>query len=76
MVWILAALIAAQNAPEPETRAVPVRQAQATVRILSAVVVDVDGSRIVGSESTAQRRETKLRLGDGSTPPAKLLEFQ
>ena len=77
MLMLAAAVIAAHGAQtRSESRVMPDRQAQAMVRIVSAAVIDFEAGRITSRDAAAEARETPLRLSDGSSRPAKLLEFQ
>jgi hypothetical protein len=73
MLLLTAAAIAA-SAPQPANRGpvAPRVQARATIRILSGATVRL-GEDNAGSEGA--ERATTLRT-EGSTQPAKLIEFQ
>ena len=70
---ILAAAVALAN-PEPSTHMVSATvQATATIRVVSAVRLKLDGS---DNPAAPPVRNAVLRSSDGSTMAAKLIEFQ
>ena len=68
MVALLAAAASIPAAPPPPAAVV---QARATVRIVSGVRV-----KLGSQNADAQLRNTRFRSADGTTQPAKLVEFQ
>jgi hypothetical protein len=67
-------LFAAAIAASPPLRPVSaVAQATATIRIVRAVELKLDGSL---NEGAPAARESRLRAADGTTRQAKLIEFQ
>jgi hypothetical protein len=71
LMVILAAAALATLPPTP--RASVVAQATATIRVVAAVRIKLDGSTNPGAPPA---RDSAIRAGDGSTMPAKLIEFQ
>jgi hypothetical protein len=71
MILIAAALLATASTPHsaPATAA----QATATIRIVAAVRLKLDAAVNPGAPPA---RNAVLRLSDGSTQSAKLIEFQ
>ena len=65
----LLAAAALATAPPPAATA----QATATIRIVTAVRLKLDAAQNPGAPTA---RDAVLRLGDGTTQPAKLIEFQ
>jgi len=57
----------------PSRPAAAVAQATATIRVISAVRLKLDGSPNADGPAA---RPTVLRFADGSHQPAKLIEFQ
>ena len=70
MLLVAAAALAATP---PTTPVRAVAQAIATIRIVRAVELKLDGSPNVGAPAA---RESRLRAADGTTQNAKLIEFQ
>ncbi len=70
---LIAALSQTPAVPQPELRAVPERQAQASVRIMRADPIRLGEETRPGGASVL--RNTQLRESDGSTRPASLIEF-
>ena len=70
---LIAVALAEAQAAEPQPRAVPERQAQATVRIMRAEAIRLGEQPRADGGSLL--RETKVRESDGSTRPASLIEF-
>ena len=70
MLLLAAAVIAA--APV-QSRTSATVQATATIRIISAVVLKLDGS---ANADAPAARETLVRAADGSLRPLKVIEFQ
>jgi len=71
MVLFTAAALAAT--PIPTRPRAAVAQATATIRILSAVTLKLDGSINAGAPLP---RASSVKAADGSHSPAKLIEFQ
>jgi hypothetical protein len=71
MFLIAAAALATATAPSQAPSATA--QATATIRVVSGVRLKLDGSANPGAPSV---RDAVLRLADGSTQSAKLIEFQ
>ena len=71
MLLIAAAALAASSPPPRPTGAVA--EATATVRILRAVELKLDGSPNEGAPAI---RDSSLRAADGTGQRAKLIEFQ
>ena len=71
LMVILAAAALVTLSPTP--RAPAVAQATATIRVVEAVRVKLDGSTKPGAPPA---RDSVVKVGDGSTRPAKLIEFQ
>ena len=70
-MMLAALLAAAATIPAPPPRPVVIEQARATVRIVSGA-----GIRLGDKTADAQLRSTQFRDSDGSSHPAKLVEFQ
>jgi len=70
---LFAAALAQTQAGQPQPRAVPERQAQATVRIMRAEPIRLGEEP--GPDGSSQLRQTSVRESDGSTTPASLIEF-
>jgi hypothetical protein len=70
MLLFAAAILAADPPPRPSPAVV---QASATVRVIRAVTLKLDGSR--NDEAPAPRSAT-LTSADGTRRPVKLIEFQ
>jgi len=70
MVLFVAAALSATTAP---VRPAAVAQATATIRIVSAVTLKLDGTANVGAPVP---RASRIKAPDGSSQPAKLIEFQ
>jgi len=70
MLLLAAASLAASPPPRP---AVTVAQASATIRVISAVRLRLDGSP---NSDAPPPRPTMLRAADGTTQSIKLIEFQ
>jgi hypothetical protein len=71
MLLIAATALAALTPPPRPVGAIA--QATATIRIVTAVVLRLDGSPNEGAPSV---RDSTLRGADGTTQQAKLIEFQ
>lgn len=71
MLLIAAAALSASS--PPPRPAGPIAEAIATVRILTAVQLKLDGSANAGMPPV---RVSQLRSADGTTQQAKLIEFQ
>jgi hypothetical protein len=71
MLLIAAATLAVSTPPPRPAGAVA--QAIATVRILSAVELKLDGSP---NEDAPAIRDSRLRAADGTAEQAKVIEFQ
>ena len=71
MVLLVAAALATASTPSPAPSATA--QATATIRIVTAVRLKLDATVNPGAPPA---RDAVLRLGDGTTQPAKLIEFQ
>jgi hypothetical protein len=71
MLLLAAAALATASTP-PAAPSVTV-QATATIRVLTAVRLRLDGAVNPGAPPA---RNTVLRLSDGTAQPAKLIEFQ
>jgi hypothetical protein len=74
MVILAAAVLATASPqqPQPSRSAVTV-QATATIRIVSGVVLKLDAASNPGAPPP---RDSEIRSADGSSTPAKLIEFQ
>jgi hypothetical protein len=73
MFWLAALALAATPQPQPQRIATPVSvQAQATVRVISGVVVDLTGQR---TADVPPMRETSVRI-EGAPERVGLVEFQ
>jgi hypothetical protein len=72
MMVLLAAAALAATPPQPRPAAA-VAQATATIRIVAAVTLKLDGSVHTGAP---RPRECIVRMADGTTQRAKLIEFQ
>ena len=70
MVLFVVAALSTSTAP---VRPGAVAQATATIRIVSAVTLKLDGSENAGLPPP---RESQVKAPDGSSQPAKLIEFQ
>jgi hypothetical protein len=68
---ILAAAALATFPPVPRVSATA--QATATIRVIAAVRLKLDGSP---NADAPPARDSLVRLNDGSTRPAQLIEFQ
>jgi hypothetical protein len=74
MVILAAAALATSSPPSPPpSRAAAVAQATATIRIVSGVALKLDAPANPGAPSS---RDSLIHSADGSTAPAKLIEFQ
>lgn len=73
MLDIVLAAALSQAAVQPQPRAVPERQAQATVRIMRADPIRLGEEPAPNGVSLL--RNTEVRESDGSTRPASLIEF-
>jgi hypothetical protein len=71
MFLLTAAALAAAATPPPAPSSTA--QATATIRIVTAVRLKLDGAVNPGAPPA---RDALLRLGDGTVQPAKLIEFQ
>jgi deferrochelatase/peroxidase EfeB len=71
MFLIAAAVLASASIP-PHAPSLTV-QATATIRIIASVRLKLDGSQ---SEGAPPPRNAVLRFADGTSQPAKLIEFQ
>lgn len=74
MFILAAAALAATSANVPSGTAVPKVEAWATVRIISGASIRFDQARTL--ESPYSLRTAVIRLPDGSTQQAKLVEFE
>lgn len=73
MLWLIAAVAAANAAPPQARPPAPVAvQASATVRIISGVRIDFDSATNPGAPPAHDARITT----DGTTQPARLIEFE
>jgi hypothetical protein len=75
MFMLLAAALASST-PPPSTVSRPVgavAQATATIRIVSGIVLKLDSPTTPGAPPS---RDTVVRTADGSSQPAKLIEFE
>jgi len=70
MIFLAAAALATK-APEPRVSAVV--QATATIRIVSGVSLKLDGSP---NADAPPARDSIIKTSDGTSHPAKLIEFQ
>jgi len=70
MVLIAAATLVAAT---PQARPFAVAQATATIRVVSAVRLKLDAPT---NADAPRSRDSLVRTIDGSTQPAKLIEFQ
>jgi hypothetical protein len=72
---ILAAAAIATPSPQPATRSptAAVAQATATIRIVSGIALKLDALTNPGAPPS---RDCVIHAADGSTVPAKLIEFQ
>jgi hypothetical protein len=70
MVLIAAATLVAAT---PQSRPFAVAQATATIRVVSAVRLKLDSPT---NADAPRSRDSVVRTTDGSTQPAKLIEFQ
>jgi len=70
MLLFAAAILAADPPPRPASA---VAQAMATVRIVRAVTLKLDGST---NEDAPAPRTAMLTSADGTHKPVKLIEFQ
>ena len=70
-MMLLAAALATAAPPPPPTAAVA--QATATIRVIAAVRLKLDSPENAGAPHA---RDALVRAPDGSTHPAKLIEFQ
>ena len=70
MLLLAAAITASQPLPRPLSA---VAQATATIRIVRAVELRLDGSP---NEGAPAARDSRLRTADGTTQLLKLIEFQ
>ena len=71
MFLIASAALAAASTPTP-TPTVTV-QATATIRVLAAVRLKLDGT---SNPAAPAPRDAILKLADGTSQPARLIEFQ
>jgi hypothetical protein len=73
MLWLIAAVAAANAAPDPGSRPAPVVvQATATVRIISGVELKLDSPTNDGAPAA---RDSTISV-DGAQKPARLIEFE
>jgi hypothetical protein len=72
---ILSAALIASSSMQPPTRSPTsaVAQATATIRVVTGVALKLDAPTNADAPPT---RETVIHSADGSTAPAKLIEFQ
>jgi len=74
MVILAAAALATSSPQSPApSRTAAVAQATATIRIVSGVVLKLDAATNPGAPPS---RDSLIHAADGSTAPAKLIEFQ
>ena len=74
MVLLAAALLANASPPEPPSHPVgAIVQATATIRIVSGVSLKLDSPTNPGAPPS---HDAAVHAADGSTIPAKLIEFQ
>ena len=73
MLVPFAAAAVLASLPPPAHPVSATAQATATIRVVSAVRLKLDGSENPGLPPV---RSTALRLADGTSRPAKLIEFQ
>jgi len=69
---LLAAAAALATAPTP-SQASATAHATATIRVLQAVRLKLDGTNNPGAPTS---RDAIVRLADGTSQPARLIEFQ
>jgi hypothetical protein len=72
LLMVILAAAALATFPSPP-RASAVAQATATIRVISAVRLKLDGST---NDGVPPARDSLIKTSDGSTQPAKLIEFQ
>jgi hypothetical protein len=73
MFLLAAAALTTQPAP-PQSRPVSaVVQATATIRVINAVELKLDGR---ANPDAPPARDSVIKAADGSSQPAKLIEFQ
>jgi hypothetical protein len=73
MLWLAALALAANTQQQPQPLAAPVSvQADATVRVISGVVVDLTGQATADAPPV---RETSVRI-EGAPERVRLVEFQ
>ena len=70
-MFLLAAALATASTPPPAPSATV--QATATIRVMTAVRLKLDAAVNPGAPDA---RDAVLRLGDGTSQSAKLIEFQ
>lgn len=70
MLLLAAAIIAVEPPPRPASAAA---QATATIRVIRAVTLKLDGS---GNDAAPRARAAFVKSPDGSRQPVKLIEFQ
>jgi hypothetical protein len=73
MIFLAAAALATTTAPTPTHSAAIISQATATIRIVAAVKLKLDEPNNDGAPPS---HDSEIRLPDGSTGHAKLIEFQ
>jgi hypothetical protein len=73
MLLLAAAAVAATAAPPAPLRLTATVQATATIRVIQAVVLKLDGSANAGAPPP---REVVVRAADGSEQRVKVIEFQ
>jgi len=73
MMVLFAAAAALSATPAPMRPPPAIAQATATIRIVSAVTLKLDGSANAGLPLP---RVSNVKAVDGSSHPAKLIEFQ
>ena len=71
-MFLIAAAALATASPPPSAPPFSV-QATATIRVIASVRLKLDGSANPGAPRV---RDAVLRLADGTSQPAKLIEFQ
>jgi len=71
-MFLIAAAALANASTPPHATSVTV-QATATIRIIASVRLKLDGSQ---NEGAPPPRNAVLRFADGTSQPAKLIEFQ
>jgi hypothetical protein len=73
LVAAAVAVAAVATPPSPGHPASATVQATATIRIISGVTLKLDAST---NPDAPPSRDTVIRSADGSTAPARLIEFQ